>query len=77
MEEEDRQRMMESLEDIFAHLQCLPDSEQFMSAKAGRIWSRVVGEQAIAVLVNPIHVKFQSIGRTMQVRDAPHWTHVT
>jgi hypothetical protein len=76
-EVEDRQRMTESLEDIFAQLQCLPDSEQFTSAKAGRIWSRAVGEQAIAVLVNPIHVKFRSIGRTMQVRDAPRWTHVT
>jgi uncharacterized protein with WD repeat len=76
-EVDERQRVSDSLEDIFAHLQCLPDSEQFTSAKEGRIWSRAAGEQAIAVLVNPIYVKFRSIGRTMEVKDGPRRTHVT
>jgi len=35
---EDRERITESLEDIFGHLQCLPDSEKFTSTKEGRIW---------------------------------------
>ena len=36
---EDRQRITDSLEDIFVHLQCLPDSEGFVSTKEGRVWT--------------------------------------
>jgi len=76
-EVDDRQGITESLEDIFAHLQCLPDSETFTGTKEGRVWSRAAGEDAIGVLVNPNHVKFRAIGRTMQVKDGPRRTHVT
>ena len=76
-EVEDRERITGSLEDIFGHLQCLPDSEGFTSTKEGRVWSRAAGEEAIAVLVNPTHVKFRSIGRTKQVKDGPRRKHVT
>ena len=37
-EVEDRQRITASLEDIFAHLQCLPDSQRFTSTKEGKLW---------------------------------------
>jgi hypothetical protein len=76
-EAEDGRRVTESLEDIFSHLQCLPDSEGFTSTKEGRVWGRVVGEEAIGVLVNANHVKFRSIGKTMEVKDGPRRKHVT
>ena len=34
-----RERIIQSLEDIFGHLQCLPDFEQFTSIKEGRVWN--------------------------------------
>jgi len=74
---EDRERITEGLEDIFGHLQCLPNSEQFTSTKEGRVWGRAAGEEAIGVLVNASHLKFRAIGRTVQVKEGQRRTHVT
>ena len=76
-DEEDRERLTDGLEDIFGHLQCLPDSEQFTTTKEGRVWGRAAGEDAIGVLVNAEHLKFRAIGKTKEVKDGPRRTHVT
>ena len=76
-DEEDRERITDGLEDIFGHLQCLPDSEQFTTTKEGRVWGRAAGEDAIGVLVNAEHLKFRAIGKTKEVKDGPRRTHVT
>lgn len=76
-EEEDRQNLKDALEDIFAQLQCLPDSEGFTEAKEGKTWCRAAGEDAIGILVNIHYMRFKEIGRTREVRDGPRRSHVT
>lgn len=75
--EEDRESFIIGLEDIFAHLQCLPDSESFTETKEGKTWSRATGEEGITILVNANHLKFREIGRVRQVKDGPTRAHVT